>query len=347
MYKVYCYTSPSGKIYIGQTGQSIKARAGKDGINYQQCPYFYKAIQKYGLENFKVDILKDNLTHEEADYWEEYYINLLGSTNQAHGYNLAEGGQTSHPRQDHDYIFELFQRGYHIKDIQKITGRCRKTILESLALYGISKEETTARAQKNACIQYSFQGEPLATFLSTDEAAKSVHGKMNTLAKAIRNKVSYKGFFWSWLLLPNETIDFSQYTVLSNAPTNKTIAPRVNRKQIREEKQREQKELDEKILQLWNEGKTTGEIAEIVGKRTETVSKRLNDCGIDGKERIKRSAGQYLATRVAAYDKEGNKVGEWNSVAEASRALEVARPNISKVLNGERPYAGGYSWKRV
>ena len=347
MYKVYCYTSPSGKIYIGQTGQSIKARAGKDGINYQQCPYFYKAIQKYGLENFKVDILKDNLTHEEADYWEEYYINLLDSTNQAHGYNLAEGGQTSHPRQDHDYIFELFQRGYHIKDIQKITGRCRKTILESLVLYGISKEETTARAQKNACIQYSFQGEPLATFLSTDEAAKSVHGKMNTLAKAIRNKVSYKGFFWSWLLLPNETIDFSQYTVLSNIPANTIIAPRVNRKQIREEKQREQKELDEKILQLWNEGKTTGEIAEIVGKRTETVSKHLNDHGIDGKERIKRSAGQYLATRVAAYDKEGNKVGEWNSVAEASRALDVARPNISKVLNGERPYAGGYSWRRV
>lgn len=54
MYQVYCYTSPSGKIYVGQTGQSIKARAGKDGINYQQCPYFYKAIQKYGLENFKV-----------------------------------------------------------------------------------------------------------------------------------------------------------------------------------------------------------------------------------------------------------------------------------------------------
>lgn len=110
MYQVYCYTSPSGKIYIGQTGQSIKARAGKDGINYQQCPYFYKAIQKYGLENFKVDILKDNLTHEEADYWEEYYINLLDSTNQARGYNLAEGGRTSHPRKTTIIFLNYFKR---------------------------------------------------------------------------------------------------------------------------------------------------------------------------------------------------------------------------------------------
>ena len=346
MYKVYCYTSPSGKIYIGQTGQSIKARAGKEGINYQQCPYFYKAIQKYGLENFKVDILKDNLTHEEANYWEEYYINLLDSTNQARGYNLAEGGRTSHPRQDHDYIFELFQKGYHIKDIQKITGRCRKTILESLALLGVSKEEILDHTQKTACVQYTLQGELIATFMSTKDAAKAVKGSYHNIAKAIKNKRSYKNSFWSWLLMPNEMPDFAQYIILTN--TMKDIGETAAQyKQIHNEKTQAYQELIETILQLWNDGKTTGEIAEIVVKSPVTVSKHLNDHGIDGKERIKRAAGQYLATRVAAYDKEGNKVGEWNSVAEASRALEISRPNISKVINGERPYAGGYSWKKI
>ena len=44
MYKIYCYHSPSGKIYIGQTNSTLSQRAGKNGSLYSKCPYFYKAI---------------------------------------------------------------------------------------------------------------------------------------------------------------------------------------------------------------------------------------------------------------------------------------------------------------
>lgn len=90
-YKIYKYTSPSSKIYIGQTNRSLEKRANH-GEGYIHSTYFYAAIKKYGFENFKVEILKDNLTLEEANYWEVYYINFFDSTNRLKGYNISKGG---------------------------------------------------------------------------------------------------------------------------------------------------------------------------------------------------------------------------------------------------------------
>lgn len=90
-YIVYKYISPSNKIYIGQTNQGLKKRYCC-GQGYKHSTYFYNAIQKYGIENFQAEILKEHLTLEEANYWEEYYITLYDSTNREKGYNIAAGG---------------------------------------------------------------------------------------------------------------------------------------------------------------------------------------------------------------------------------------------------------------
>lgn len=92
-YKIYKYTNLiNGKIYIGQTCRSIKKRAGKDGIHYQGCAHFYRAIQKYGWNNFICEIIIDQLSQDEANYWEEYYITSLKSYDYNYGYNIAFGG---------------------------------------------------------------------------------------------------------------------------------------------------------------------------------------------------------------------------------------------------------------
>ena len=49
---IYLYKSPSNKCYVGQTVRSLKERAGKNGINYENSKIFYRAILKYGIENF-------------------------------------------------------------------------------------------------------------------------------------------------------------------------------------------------------------------------------------------------------------------------------------------------------
>ena len=68
-YKIYVHINKiNGKIYIGQTcRKNVKARYGKNGIQYQKCPRFWNAIQKYGWDNFEHIVLIENLTQEIAD----------------------------------------------------------------------------------------------------------------------------------------------------------------------------------------------------------------------------------------------------------------------------------------
>ena len=88
-YCVYKHTLPNQKVYIGQTCD-IKRRW--HACNYTGNCYFYNAIQKYGWENISHEILEDNLTLEEANEREKYYIALYQSTNSNYGYNLRMGG---------------------------------------------------------------------------------------------------------------------------------------------------------------------------------------------------------------------------------------------------------------
>ena len=95
-YCVYKHTSPSGKIYIGYTGKnppSERWRKGGIGYSNKKQTIFYKAILKYGWENFTTEILKDNLILKEALELEKYYINLYNSTDRNFGYNEAKGGK--------------------------------------------------------------------------------------------------------------------------------------------------------------------------------------------------------------------------------------------------------------
>ena len=55
---IYKYTSPSGKSYIGQTIKTVEQRAKYTGEGYKKCPVFYRAILKYGFENFTCEILE-------------------------------------------------------------------------------------------------------------------------------------------------------------------------------------------------------------------------------------------------------------------------------------------------
>lgn len=92
MYCIYCYTNKiTGKKYVGQTCQSLEKRAGKNGYKYRRCTVFWKAIQKYGWENFEVEILEDGLTLKQANEREQYWISQL-NTLTPNGYNCAIGG---------------------------------------------------------------------------------------------------------------------------------------------------------------------------------------------------------------------------------------------------------------
>lgn len=97
-YYIYMYTFPNGKKYIGKTKRSMSQRQGSNWSRYKKCRLLWNAIQKYGTENIKTNILfEGTLTDEEASklecfYIEKYKTNACKYKNPSYGYNLTDGG---------------------------------------------------------------------------------------------------------------------------------------------------------------------------------------------------------------------------------------------------------------
>ena len=93
-YCIYMHKNKiNNKVYIGQTC-NIKVRWHP--ISYKSSSYFYNAIEKYGWDNFEHIVLIDNLSLEEANQKEKYFIKIYESTNRNKGYNLKTGGNNGY-----------------------------------------------------------------------------------------------------------------------------------------------------------------------------------------------------------------------------------------------------------
>lgn len=103
---IYMYINKiNKKCYIGQTKDFNKRHKKHINDSYNKnCGYDYKtpfhnAIRRYGIENFDIKILKENLTTQcLLDFYEYYYINKFNTlTKNKHGYNVANGGSNGNP----------------------------------------------------------------------------------------------------------------------------------------------------------------------------------------------------------------------------------------------------------
>lgn len=93
-YCVYMHTSPSNKIYIGITKMNPKKR-WSNGYGYKKQQLFWRAICKYGWENFKHEIIYSNLTKHEAEEKEIALIAYYKSNQRNYGYNVENGGNAT------------------------------------------------------------------------------------------------------------------------------------------------------------------------------------------------------------------------------------------------------------
>ena len=93
-YKVYIHQNKiNKKVYVGLTKQKCKDRWRHDGVGYKSQIKFYRAIQKYGWDNFDHIILFTNLTEQEASEKEKELIQFYDSYK--NGYNADLGGSTT------------------------------------------------------------------------------------------------------------------------------------------------------------------------------------------------------------------------------------------------------------
>ena len=92
-WKVYRFTFPDGKVYIGCTGQELKERCKSK--NYSKGMPVHQAFLRFPKDSWKLDVLSvwDN---EKAGLAAEIAaIEHYDSTNPEKGYNLTKGGKGS------------------------------------------------------------------------------------------------------------------------------------------------------------------------------------------------------------------------------------------------------------
>lgn len=91
-YKVYLFTFPNGKHYCGYTSQEPEKR-WSNGNGYKHCPLVWRAIEKYGWNNVKKQIIASYAHKDYALSKEKQVIAEMQLTNPNYGYNIDQGGR--------------------------------------------------------------------------------------------------------------------------------------------------------------------------------------------------------------------------------------------------------------
>jgi predicted GIY-YIG superfamily endonuclease len=86
---IYKITSPSNKVYIGQTIHTLEERIKGHKKKSTNCTLLKRAIDKYGIKMVYevVETIPDELLDEREIYWIKYYNSLAPN-----GYNCSTGG---------------------------------------------------------------------------------------------------------------------------------------------------------------------------------------------------------------------------------------------------------------
>ena len=147
-YRIYRYTFPNGKIYIGMTRLTVQER--KD-CGYQHNIPLKNALKQYGWQSVRVDILETTDNRTEAFELEKQHIAMADSTNPDIGYNISKGGKSTYAGLKHTEEYkrrmsELYKgRSFSSETLSKMKKRIRKN---KNLLYVLMRMETLSKFMK-------------------------------------------------------------------------------------------------------------------------------------------------------------------------------------------------------
>jgi len=100
MIGIYKITSPSGRVYVGQSTNIKKRWLHYTALDCNDQPKIYNSLIKYGVNNHKFEILEESeieSLNEKERYWQEFYNVLeeglnckLVQTKEKSGYHSIE-----------------------------------------------------------------------------------------------------------------------------------------------------------------------------------------------------------------------------------------------------------------
>lgn len=188
---IYVITSPSNKIYVGQSW-NIESR--KKAYQYLKCkdqPRIYNSLLKYGWSSHTFESifeLRSDISQEWLNYWEQFFMDYYRSE----GYellNLKEAGSNG----KHSEITILKMK----KLKTKFNGMRGKKLSEEVIQKMKAAQKNHKPTHFKSVEQYDLKGNLLATHDTMRSAAKTVNGSHNCISGVCSGlRKHHKGFFW-------------------------------------------------------------------------------------------------------------------------------------------------------
>lgn len=193
MIGIYKITSPSNKVYIGQTWNSEKRFNNYKNLYCKTQVKLYRSFVKYGFDLHKIEIiheLPEGCIQEVMDRYEEFYLNQC-KTCGLEMMNLREpGSRGKHSEESKQKMRDNWNR-------PSLSKEKRVQIGENLKKY--YRLNGTDRLNKPV-IQKDLNGVIIKEWKSAREAATTLNIKYKGISAVATSKngryKTYKGFIW-------------------------------------------------------------------------------------------------------------------------------------------------------
>lgn len=147
---IYKITSPSKKIYIGQSADILKRiKCYEKGYCKNQKILFY-SLKKYGWKKHKFEIICQ-CDESELNNLEKYYVDLYGTFNSEYGMNIKDGGGSRGKcSEDMKKRMSIAQKGKTSKRI----GYKHSELTKQKIRLGNQGRKHTAQSRKNMSLAH-------------------------------------------------------------------------------------------------------------------------------------------------------------------------------------------------
>ena len=316
-YCVYIHTSPSGKKYVGQTRRTPEKRWGNDGSGYLVKkndkyiqPAFANAILKYGWDNFKHEIIANNLNKEDADKLEKHLISKLNTMNYKYGYNLRAGGSNGSLSEESRKKLSESTKGEKSHMYGKHLSESTKKKISEFRKGRLASEETKKKisnANKGKNNHFYGKRHSEESLKKMSEAHKGAFvGAEHPNARKV-NQYSLQGNLmktWDCMSEAGRELGISNHNIYSCCKGNRKTSGGFIWRYFEDE-------LTDEYLSWCNE--TPPDI--------------------------------HFKKCVAQYSLSGEFISLYESMAEAELKTGILYSGISHCCNGNRKSAGGFIWK--
>lgn len=192
------------KIYIGKTNNTIEKRFQKhcqdSKILHCENRPLYKAMNKYGVNNFKVEKVEEcspEIASEREKYWIEYYGSFK------YGYNATLGGD-GRPYLDYDLIFRTYQETKSVLKTAEIIQCNEDSVVSIIKNKGISNQEIQENKRilisKNVAMIDKITNEIVKVFNGTHEAGRYLGKSHQHIQEVCQGKrKSAYGYLWKYI----------------------------------------------------------------------------------------------------------------------------------------------------